>query len=70
MSSSMFYFTGGKMKKDIIKIVLSCIIAYPLVLLCIHLEGPKSENNWLIALVIAIIVCSCFIIKIIKDGEL
>ena len=58
------------MKKDIIKIILSGIIAYPALLLCIHLEGPKSDNNWLVALVIDIIVCSCFIIKIIKDGEL
>lgn len=61
---------GGKMKKNIIKAILSCIVAYPIALLIMQLEGPKSDNNWIVALVIDIIVCSCFIIKIIKDGEL
>ena len=58
------------MKKDIIKIILIGIFIYPIGLLLIHLEGPKSDDNWIVALVIDIIVCSCFIIKIIKDGEL
>ena len=58
------------MKKDIIKIVLSCIIAYPAALLFTHLDGPKSENDWLIALVVDIIVCSCLIKKRIKEDEL
>ena len=63
MYSSMFYFTGGKTKKDIIKIVLSCIIAYPAAFLFAYLDGSKSEYDWLIALVVDIIVCSCLIKK-------
>lgn len=58
------------MIKKIIKIVLSGIVVYPILLLCTHLEGHKSDDNWLVVLVADIIVCSCFIIKIIKDGEL
>lgn len=58
------------MKKDIIKIILSFIVAYPIMLLCMQLEGPKSENNWLIALIFDIIICSLLILKVIKDGKL
>ena len=45
------------MVKEIVKIIISCIVVYPIGLLMMHLEGPKSENNWLVALVLDIIVC-------------
>ena len=58
------------MSKDIIKIVLSGIIAYPLMLLCIRLEGSYSEITWIVAFVIDIIVCICLIRETIKDRKL
>ena len=45
------------MIKSILKIILCCIIAYPICYLLTQLEGLKTNYNWVVILVIDLIVC-------------
>ena len=45
------------MTKSIVKIILCCIIAYPICYLLTQLEGLKTDYNWIVILVIDLIVC-------------
>jgi ABC-type spermidine/putrescine transport system permease subunit I len=45
------------MIKSIVKIILCCIIAYPICYLLTQLEGFKTNYNWAVILVIDLIVC-------------
>ena len=44
------------MIKSILKIILCCIIAYPICYLLTQLEGLKTNYNWAVILVIDLIV--------------
>lgn len=51
-----FILGGAMMIKEVIKIILCGIVVYPIGLLFMQLEGPKSDKNWFVALIIDFIV--------------
>lgn len=57
------------MDKSILKIILCCIIAYPICYLLTQLEGLKTNYNWVVILVIDLIVCIGLIIYTILNEK-
>ena len=52
------------MVKDIMKVILSCIAAYPICFILAYLEFSRESYMWLVLLIIDIIVCSVIIVCI------
>ena len=56
---------GAIMIKEIIKIIISGIVVYPIGLLLFRLDRPNSDINWFVLLIIDIVVAICLIVSTI-----
>lgn len=57
------------MVKSIMKIILCCLVAYPICYLLTQLEGLKTDYNWLVILVIDLLVCVGLIVYTILNKK-
>ena len=56
---------GAIMIKEIIKIIISGIVVYPIGLLLFRLDRPNSDINWFVLLIIDIVVAIILIVSTI-----